>query len=178
MSAKKIDVPASLFDDSEVESGVVPSPLEIYLGRKRDAGGSLIPRKKKSRTVAASTFDRTRVETQEMIDTRDWGACAARHLVALYDLMHLKIYGIDVTMSGSERYTATLMAGGFVKRAFGGDFEKSVDYFRWAWTREKEREKWRRENGRDGGTIGLGFMFSNKLLDQYRIALVRQRNRR
>ena len=110
-----------------------------------------------------------------MMDARDWTGCTARHLVALYDLMHEKTYGITVTMSGTERYRYTLIAGAFVKRSFDGDFIKAIEFFRWVWTREIEREKWRRENDRDGGHIGLGFMFSNRLLDQWRLHLARAR---
>lgn len=189
MVAKRIDVPEGLFGDDTAEpvthtrrkrsGAVTKSPsLEAFLGRARDPEtGKLIPKKKRARTrsVAASTHDRTRAETQRMIDTRDWEGCAPRHLVALYDLMHRKTYGIDAPMTGTERHRATLMAGGFVKRAFGGDMDKALHYLRWLWTREMDREKWRRENGRDGGRLELRWIFGNRLLTDYQVAMARKR---
>ncbi len=188
MAAKKrTDVPLTLFDFEE-ETATEPkrkkkpeatTPLEALLGRKRDPEtGALVPKKKpaKRRSVASSTFERTLLETQEMIDSRDWTACAARHLVALYDLMHRKTYGVEPTMTGSERYRSTMIAGSFVLRVFGGDFEKALEYLRWVWTREMGREKWRRENGREAGRLSLRSIFSGSfLLDDYRVAMARKR---
>lgn len=177
MAAKRIDVPDSLFP--EQPKSIPPTPLEVYLGRTRDPDtGKLVPKRKRSKAVAASTFDLTRVETQRMMDEREWEGCTSRHLVALYDIMYRKTYGVDVTMSGSERYRLTMIAGAFVKRLFGGDFVQAIEFFRWVWTREIGREKWRREEGREGGLISAGFMFSNRLYDQWRLDLARRSHRK
>ena len=184
MAAKKrIEVPSTIFGEGEEETKERPrliesSPLEKFLGRERDPEtGKLVPKEKPKRpkSVAASTFARTIRETEEMMSSRVWDDCTARHLVALYDLMHRKTYGIEPAMTGSDRYRATLMAGSFVKRAFGGEIGKALEYLRWIWTREIEREKWRRENAREGGRISIGLLFSNRMLDDYRVAMARKR---
>lgn len=169
-----------LFDDepkTEERPRRAPTALEKFLGRKRDAEGKLIPKPKPKRrkTVAASTFARTEHETREMIRTRDWEGCAVRHLVALFEIMHEKAYGIAPTTSASERYTMTLMMGGFVKRAFGGDIDKALDYFRWLWTREIANEKWRRENGREPRRLAFRWTVGNGMLDDYRVAMARRK---
>lgn len=149
--------------------------LEKYLGRERDPDGALVPRKKKTRAVAASAHGRTIAEASTMMRTRKWDGCAARHLVALYDLMHERTYGVASEMSPTERYRSTMLMGAFVKRSFAGDFVEAVAYFRWVWTREIGREKWRRENNvTDGRRIGFALMMSGSMVTDYRLALHRQ----
>lgn len=169
------DLPEDLFPPP-ADRPPPPSPLERYLGRERDATGRLVPVKKprRSKTVAAAKHDRARCEAEEMIRTTDWSACAARHIVALYDLMHERTYGVESSMTSAERYRCTLMAGGFVKRHFRGDFEAAIDYLRWVWTREIGREARRRETGADGGRIGFALMVSTSMLDDWRVANARR----
>lgn len=178
----RADGTGDLFDEepkTEERPRREPTALEKFLGRKRDpATGKLEPKKKprpRSKTVAAATFARTEHETREMIRTREWDACGVRHLVALFEIMHEKAYGIAPTTSASERYTMTLMMGGFVKRAFGGDIDKALDYFRWLWTREIANEKWRRENGREPRRLAFRWTVGNGMLDDYRVAMARRK---
>jgi len=179
MGVKVVDVPETLFDIEESTTqtrGVKRSAsLDALLKRKRDAAGRLLPKPRKKRAMAASTLDRAMVEMQEMIDARDWAGCVPRHLVALYVLMHKKTYGIEPTMSASERYRYAGMAAGFVKRAFAGDMTRALSYLRWVWTREIERERWRRENGREGGRLSFNVMLCNSLLDDWRLHQARRR---
>jgi hypothetical protein len=175
MTARKIvDVPDSIFDDEA--PSIEPTALEKFLGRARDPKtGKLIPKKKRVKTTASSSFDRTIVETRTMVEGGDWEGCAARHIVALFVLMHEKTYGVVPTMSGKERYSNTGIAGGFVRRVFAGDMDKALDYLRWLWTREIANEKWRRENSREGRRLSFGAMVSGALVDDYRVAMARRR---
>ena len=184
----RINVPENLFGDEEPKTEAQPikreqTPLEKFLGRKRDEDGKLIPKKRTSRakTVAASTFARTEHETREMMaaalrgDEEAWDECETRHLVALFAIMHEKTYGIAPTTSPSERYTMTLMMGGFVKRSFGGDMAKALEYFRWLWTREMRNEKWRRENDRETRRLAFQWTIGNRMLDDYRVDQARRK---
>lgn len=157
------------------------SELERYLGRRRDADGKLEPKPKPRprRSVSASVFGRTLIETQAMIDERDWARCETRHLVALHELMHLKTYGVSAEMSASERHTAGFRMSAFVKRAFDGANIEAVAYFRWMWTQEIGKEKWCRENNiARHRSIGLGLAISGEMLREYRIAGRRARQSR
>lgn len=190
MAGRKFDLPCTIFsgddDEEEAASGMrardpdpTPTPLEKFLKRKRDPEtGKLTPKKRapRSRSIASSTFDRTMLETQDMIRTGEWEDAAVRHLVALFTIMHTRCYGIAPTLSGSELYLLTGFVAGFVKRAFAGDMRKTLEYLRWVWTREMSTEKWRRENHREAGRrLTLRIIVSNSLLDDYRVAMARRR---
>lgn len=135
--------------------------------------------KRRSRTtIGASVFNRALQEVDEMVKSGEWDNCTARHLVALYDMMHTKCYGIEPAELGpKERYRAVFMVSGLIKREFGDDILKMVAYMRWVWTREIGREKWRRENNSDSNfRIGFRMMFSpSSLLTDYRLAQQRKR---
>lgn len=166
---RAVDIP-DLFDDQEA-----PSAMTLW-ARSTRTGKAKKPRSErpKKTTMAAAVFDRARAEMQAMIDSQNFAGCSARHIVALYDLMHVKVYGVEVSMSGSERHTYTLRAGGFIKREFSGDYTKAIAFFRWLWAREMGREKWRRETGNEGGRLDIGQSISGKSITDYRLALARR----
>lgn len=171
--ARRVDLSESLFSaDEEDDPKPGPSPqLAAMMGeveRRRE-------RRKSKKTIAASQFGRARVEVEAMIESGKWTGVSARHLVALYDLMHERVYGVACAELGPEaRYNATMMAASLTKREFGGDYEKTLEFMRWAWTRESRTEKWRRENGRhEARRIGARLMFSGSLVTDYRVFLAR-----
>jgi hypothetical protein len=175
MNARKFDLPDGLFED-EAMSGTKPKALDLEDWANSDARGRPKKDKQRPKTIAASVFDRTLVETRERMRTAEWEDAGARHLVALYAILHEKIYGVEAAELGpQERYTATLRAGLMLKNEFDGDIEEAVAFFRWAWQREASREKWRRENNRSGGRIGIRLMFSGQLLTDYRLDRARKR---
>ena len=139
--------------------------------------GVVTPKKRraKSKTVGAFVFDRTLRDTKAMIDSQDWEGCKAQHLVGLYVLMHRKVYRVDPSISSKEKYVALMRAASFVKQEFGGSFERAIDYLRWAWTEEMKTERWRRENGREGGHLGIWRLFSGDHVTRYRVAAARLR---
>ncbi len=132
--------------------------------------------KPRRKTLPASRFDKAMREAEEMAKSGDWSECAARHLIALYAILHKRIYGIDVEMTSEERYQATLIGGAFVKHHFGGEYEEGAEYMRWLWQREAATEKWRRENRKpDGRRLGYKLVFSTSLLTDYRLAMARRK---
>jgi hypothetical protein len=178
MIARGFSLSESLFSDDNTANGTESGTVERSPEMQRlleEGNAKAERRKKKPKTIAASVFNRALVEVDEMIRTGDWASATARHLVALYDRMHAKCYGVEVEELGSsERYTAALLAGNMVKNKFDGDVVACVSYMRWAWTREISRERWRRENKQPGGRIGVRLMFSGALLTDFRLA--QQRN--
>ncbi len=177
-----VNVPEDLYgDDGDVVEGDTPrgdeEPGEDFLRLVSATKKKLEKRKTKSKTVAAAVFNRALAEVDEMLRSGDWESGGARHLVALYDRLHHRCYGVEPVLSSSERFNAGLLAGAMLKREFSGDVDAMVEFMIWAWNRELERERWRRENGREGGRIGVHLMFSGALLTDYRIHLVRRRKR-
>lgn len=177
--ARKFDLTSDLFSaDDEVEDEPVTkkedsSPefqeLVATMTERQDR------RKKAPKTVGAATFEKSLVEVDAMLESRDWSRCQARHLVALYDRMHLKCYGIEaVELGPAARYNAGMMASGLVRREFDGDFQEAIDYMRWAWTKEIRKEKWLRENNKSGRRISSYLMFNGSLLTDYRLFLARR----
>ena len=176
MGAKHVvDLPEDLFLNEP--SSRPPSRLSSWAGAKVDSETGEVTAKKRRRscTMAASTFNRARVETQAMIDTQDWSACTNRHFVALYDLMHAKIYGVDSMLSASDRHRFFLLVSGFVKRHFGPNIGEAINYFRWLWQREIGREKWRNETGREGVRMTYARCCSNQAFADYCYAKTRKR---
>jgi len=178
-------VPETLFDldddppthtrlKAPADPEMSPAMRELYAEQE----AKLARKKARSKTISASVFNRARVEAEEMMRSRDWKNATARHLVALYDLMHEKVYGVEaIELGPSERHKAALMAGNAIKRFFNGDVEACVEFLRWVWTREMGREKWRRENGQSGQRIGIRLMFSGSLVTDYRVDLARNPDR-
>lgn len=168
----RIDIPEDMFEGAAPR--VSPETL-AFMRRRLDAEGELVPKKRREGVVAAAAHDRTKVETERMMWERDWRGCEARHLVALYDLMHARTYGVAAPMTAAERYRLVGRAAGFLRNSFGGDVAEVIEYFRWAWGREVGRERWAREKGIEGrGRIGPGLMFSTHLLGDYRVDKARR----
>lgn len=182
-SGNHSSLPSTLFDVGEIEDDPKTSAAKEeddspeFLSLIKDVSDKQARRKSKgkSRTIAASVFDHARHEVQTMMDSGDWDKCGARHLVALYDLMHLKCYGVEaLELGATERYNAAMMAAALVKRAFNGDYVEAAEYMNWAWTREIETEKWRRENKKmNVRRIGTRLMFGGALVSDYRLSLAR-----
>jgi hypothetical protein len=133
------------------------------------------PKPKRRATMAAGVFNRALTEVNAMMLTQDWSEFSARHVVALYDLMFKKTYGIEPVMTAAERHRFVMQAAQFVKREFGDDFDAALDFYQWLWAREIDREKWRRENGREGGSLSMWSMVASKPLNEYRLSLTRKR---
>lgn len=178
--ARPIDLPENLFSTDEEEEPVTAiRETPEFLALVAEVDQKKERRKKKSKTFAASMFNRTLAEVDVMMSTHDWSFANARHLVALYDRMHTKVYGVECAELGpAERYNTIMQANTLVKVEFDGDFEDAVDYMRWVWMREMNKEKWVRETGAQGGRITPWLMFSKKFLTDYRLAMARRSNKR
>jgi hypothetical protein len=183
------NIPESLFEDDEDETKVTRSSTKKKKepSTTKDASPEfqaliektsekISRRKHRSKTIAAATFDRALADVDEMIKTGEWEGAGARHLVALYDRLHLKCYGIEATDLGSaERYNAAMMAANLVKREFGGEVAEAAEFMRHIWEREISAEKWRRENNRiNARRIGFRLMFSGGMVADYRLYLARR----
>jgi hypothetical protein len=130
---------------------------------------------KKSKTMGDAAFEKKLEEVGDMLKSGRWNEATPMHFVALYVDLYYRVYGIlPEDLGPKERVIAGKMASGMLDRTFGGDRQKMSQFMAWTWTREKEREQYRRENNKDGQVIGWAFQFGNKLISSYRIAEARK----
>lgn len=152
----------------------------------RDGGMSAVEfaarapdRPKTIRPVGPALRDRLATEVQNRIRTGDWKGAGPQHLVALYRECHAQVYRVRPLEldDGREFAFASLEAGRMLGRDFGGSVERAIEFVRWTWTREREREEWRIREGKSGSSIGWRLQFSAKLVTQYRVDLAREGKR-
>lgn len=131
----------------------------------------------KPKQVSNASMERAAREVGEFLKTGEWSSAKPLHFVALYAWLHRKVYGVDTTeLTPTTRLHACAMVALMLRKEFDGEQGKLADFMRWVWVRETEREKWRRENNRDGGSIGwrLQFATGNRLVVEYRLSLARK----
>jgi hypothetical protein len=125
--------------------------------------------------VGKKAWEKARGEAREMMGGADWSAATARHFAALYEILHEIVYGVSpAEMTPKLRSLSSIWAAQMLKRDFGGEPVEMASFMRWAWNREKEREEWRRVNGREGGRIGPRLMFSGSMVTDHHLHLARR----
>jgi hypothetical protein len=129
------------------------------------------PRAKQPRSVGPKAIAKDRGQAQIMYAKGDWTDAQPRHLVALYALLHRKVYGVEAEELAGQVYArAVFAARRLLDGTFRGDFEQALDFMRWAWERERARHRWRKESGREPTRIGWSLMFGGSLLSDWRLA--------
>lgn len=119
--------------------------------------------------------EKVRKEALEMMQRSDFSTAEPVHFMALHDLLHEQVYGVeDPDLRSPARRGVSSQCSGMLE-ALGP--QVMTDFIRWAWTEEQRRETWRRENHRDGGRLGARSLFSRVKLTEYRISLQRQKAR-
>lgn len=115
-------------------------------------------------------------EARARIAEEAWEGATAGVLVALYGLFHERVYGAWPTELDAPKVwsLAAMAAARWQRDEFGGDARRTVVCMLWFWMREEGREKWRRENGRDGQRIGWRLQFSGAVASDYRVSLARR----
>ena len=137
----------------------------------------IAPRPKpKTAQVSKRSRDRFITETEARMVAGSWDGAKAGHIVALYAIMHAKVYGVGPAEldDGKAYLHACARVTHVIEREFSGSIECMIGFMRWSWRREMEREKWRRDQGRDGGRIQWRWQFGPQMLTDYRIARARQ----
>lgn len=161
--------PPGLFDAADPDVEAARSSCRAFVAAKESK-----PPKRK--TIPPAAMARATAEMEEMKRTGDWSTALPRHFVAAFEAQHVLVYGVaDAEMNGATRMMAAGAAHRMLQHEFGGDQDAMALYMRWAWIREEGREKWRRENGRDGGRVGWRLMFGGALLTDYRLDQQRRR---
>lgn len=134
-------------------------------------------RKKSPPSIGAKRQERFAREMTEMRESGDWDCAEPAHFVALFVWMHTRVYEVEPIelTKGTEYALAARFAKTMLVTHFKSNVDATMEFMRWAWRRESEREQWRRDNGKDGGRLTARFFFSGTLVTDYRIAMARQR---
>jgi hypothetical protein len=112
-------------------------------------------------------------EVEEMRASGEWQAARPRHFVALYEVLHHEVYGIEAPdIMPEERQRACFMAARVMAAEFDGDPSEMALFMAWAWEREVAREVKRREGKRASGRLGWHVLFKHVVGD-YRVERVR-----
>jgi hypothetical protein len=145
---------------------------EILHGFIKDPGRA---KKKETKQISNAAWANAVREVHRMLDGEvPWNEASSLEFVALYAILHLKIYGVEaIELGPTERLHATGAAGRLKKKEFDDRGDDFVKYMKWAWIREEGRERWRRDHNRDGGRLGWKLMFNGSLLTDYRVSIKR-----
>lgn len=118
-------------------------------------------------------------EASEAIARSDFSLFLPRHFVALYDLLHQRVYGLAPSeLVPKTRTIAAGMAKRLLDREFEGDRGEMAQYMRWVFNREAGRHAWRVREGKPLTRIGFGFCFGGALVTDWRLALTQGGARR
>jgi hypothetical protein len=131
--------------------------------------------KKRQATVSDNAFVKDLELAEKMLEAGEWSKATGRLFVALYADLHFRVYGVaPVDLGPRERVFAARAATVMLERTFA-DAAEMARFVAWTWSRERERENWRRENGKDGGRIDWRLQFGNKLVPEFRISEARKK---
>jgi hypothetical protein len=136
------------------------------------------PRKKKG--PAPKLVARLEEEARGFAGRGEWAGAQPRHFVALFRVLHRLCYGVDCAdlAGGVEFLGAASAAGKMIREQFGGSNDAFAAYLRWAWRRERETERWRRDNGQPGSVLTWRRVFVGAgCVTRYRIEQERRNQR-
>lgn len=131
------------------------------------------PRPRPRKTVVQETLD--------IAKAKEWDRLRPAHFVEMYVLGHKVVYGVEpaeLTGTGkgqtNARKGAASAAERMLRQEFGGRQVDMVRFLDWVWKREKDKEKWRRENQREGARLTWQFLLAGRaVLTDYRAAQLR-----
>jgi hypothetical protein len=134
---------------------------------------------RKQKGPTAAKVEKMIAEMNEMRTSNDWSEARPAHLVALYAWAHAQVYGVPASeLVGLNWLAAASASAKLVRDEFGDDPSVAVEFMRWTWKREKSREQWRRDNGKDGGRLTWRAQFQQRyVLTDYRIDQARKARR-
>lgn len=165
---KPFSIPPDLFDPApasdENERDIGNRLLCGFLGPESKSGVRL------KTTIPPKRWARCMREVDEMMNSGDWSDASPAVFVALYALLHERVYDVEpAELTPKERLHAAGAAARLLLHTFGGDKSKLAEFMRWTWMREAKTEKWRRDNIQPGRRIGWRLQFGQALVTDWRL---------
>lgn len=173
----KVDVTTSASFDLEDSARKLTEMVEGTLAKKREERKAKGPRKARGRTPKEAA--KAHAEASKMGQTGDWGPARPRHLVALFEMLHDRVYGHPAeTRDGMQATLASYACSRFVEKEFQGSYADAVRYILWAFEKEKGTEAWRRENNPSSSfRLSWRLLFSAVKVTEMRVAMARKSER-
>jgi hypothetical protein len=106
--------------------------------------------------------------------TSAWRGATSMTFVALYTLMHERVYGVEATMTATDRVTAAAMVKRLLKTKFSEDSEQFTWFFAWVWGDESKR--WAATKG--SKRMSWKWCFTNEKFDDWQASMRRKRERK
>jgi len=120
-------------------------------------------------SIGDGLIEKLFTEVVAMIDSNDFSEFTPSHAVAMHAHLFSETYGVPTGDPPAFRGVVCRRAASLFEKEFEKDAEAFVKYILWVWSREEQREEWRRKNGRSGATIGAMWQFDQRLVTEYRI---------
>lgn len=139
-------------------------------------GGKTTRKKTTGKSVKRLVEDAVK-DVDRRIAEGQWDDIKPSFIVGLYVWCYVNVYGVQPSLNKKEWLAACAMAKRVIADEFGGDDHLMIGYVKWVWQREREREEWRRKNRKSGYVLGWRRLFSNQLLNEYRVEEARQNER-
>ena len=156
------------------QKGKASSKTMAFVGAKKKRREENAGKKRATR-AGKQTVAKYKDEAQVFLDKGDWSEANASHFVGMYAVLFEYVYKVALDIKGNDWRGACSAARAMLKNEFNEDNDHFIAYVRWVWSREDEREKWRRENNKSGQVIGWRLMFSSRnLLTEYKVHLARK----
>ena len=111
-------------------------------------------------------------DTTERTDV--WKDATPWVFVALYTLMHERIYGAEVSMSGNDRVVACSMVKRLLATKFSDSAEEFTWFLSWAWGDEKLR--W--ANSKHSRRLSWKWLFTTDKFDDWQASMRRKREKK
>jgi hypothetical protein len=121
-----------------------------------------VPKKsaaKKPKPVSGEFVREAMSRAQTHARKADWSGANESTVLGLFAWLHEQVYGVDPTQELRTVWVYGIQAVGKLIREEFNSITEVVEFVRWTWTRERGREKWRRDNGRPGGRVSWRTQF-------------------
>lgn len=163
--------------EAEVERAAEQTERILHLTAK-DRKEALRRKKADDKARTARSIEKARLEIVAMLGDNDFEEAKPFHLVALYEWCHEKVYGVRPLELEKQWLAAAHAASELAKTDFEGELAEVVEFIRWTWRREQQREARRAQSGQSMGRVGWRLQFVTRyLLTDYRIDQKRVRRR-
>ena len=130
--------------------------------------------KKAPRQARQSKIDMAITDAELRAQTGEWEGIPSRIFVGLYGLCHRILYGFvpDELKVTREFDKAAKMAARRLRESFDNDAEEMVEFIKWSWERQKSKEAWAINNGKNVSRLNIFAQFSPSLVSDYRKAVI------